>query len=221
MVTYARMVVDFCPQKADPHHIRITVGGNLINYPGELSTWTVDLATSKLMWNSVLSTEGGRYMCLDIENFYLTAPLDCYEYMKIPLNIFPEWIISQYDSTKHALNGLIYLEMRRAVWGIPQAGILANKLLWKRQLPHGYYECANIPSLWKHKMQSIPFTLVLDNFGVKNVGIEHADHLIWCIKQKYDHTKDLAGNLYCGIKLSWDYGAQTLNISMPGYIQKC
>jgi hypothetical protein len=37
-VTYARVVVNFCPQKTDPHQIRITAGGNLINYPGELST---------------------------------------------------------------------------------------------------------------------------------------------------------------------------------------
>jgi hypothetical protein len=56
-VMYARAVVDFCPQKADPHCICITAGGNLINYPGELSTWTADLTTSKLMWNSVLSTQ--------------------------------------------------------------------------------------------------------------------------------------------------------------------
>jgi hypothetical protein len=67
------------------------------------------------MWNSVLSMEEARYMCLDINNFYLTTPLDLYEYMKIPLNIFPEWIITQYDLNKHALNGFIYLKMRRAV----------------------------------------------------------------------------------------------------------
>ncbi len=57
-VTYARVVVDFCPQKADPRRIRITASGNLINYPGELSTWTADLTTLKLMWNSILSTTG-------------------------------------------------------------------------------------------------------------------------------------------------------------------
>jgi hypothetical protein len=65
-VTYARVVVGFCPQKADPHQIQITVGGNLINYPGELSIQTANLTTSKLMWNRVLSTEGTKYMCLDI-----------------------------------------------------------------------------------------------------------------------------------------------------------
>ena len=51
-VTYARIVVDYRPQKADPNRVRITVGGNLINYPGELTTRTADLVTSKILWNS-------------------------------------------------------------------------------------------------------------------------------------------------------------------------
>ena len=37
-ITHARVIVDFRPQKVDPHRIRITAGGNLINYPGELTT---------------------------------------------------------------------------------------------------------------------------------------------------------------------------------------
>jgi hypothetical protein len=81
-VTYACIAVDFCPQKADPHRIQITAGGNLINHPGKLLTRTADLTTSKLMWNSFLSTGGAKYLCLDIENFYLSAPLDRYKYMK-------------------------------------------------------------------------------------------------------------------------------------------
>ncbi len=59
-----------------------------------------------------------------------------------------------------------------------------------------------------------------DNFSVKYVGKEHADHLIFCNKKKYELTKDWTGNLYCEIKLNWDYNPQTLNISMPGYIKK-
>jgi hypothetical protein len=76
-----------------------------------------------------------------------------------------------------------------------------------------------MPGLWQHKTRPILFTLVVDNFGVKYVGKEHVDHLIWCIKQKYELTKDWMGNLYCGIKLNWDYNARTLDISMPGYIK--
>ena len=74
-ITYGRIVVDYRSQKADPNRVRITAGGNLIDYPGELTTRSADLPTSNILWNSVLSTERARYiMCLDIKNFYLCAP---------------------------------------------------------------------------------------------------------------------------------------------------
>ena len=64
--TYARVVVDYPPQKEDPNRIQIAIGGNLMTYKGDTSTRTADLATSKQLWNSVLSTKGARYMCLDL-----------------------------------------------------------------------------------------------------------------------------------------------------------
>ena len=93
--TYARVVVDFRPQKEDPNRVRITAGDNLIKYPGELTTRTADLTTTKFVWNSVLSTEGAKYACLDVGNFYLETPMERYEYMKMPLSLFPEWIKQQ------------------------------------------------------------------------------------------------------------------------------
>jgi hypothetical protein len=136
-VTYANVVVDYRPQKEDPHCIRIMAGGNLIKYPGKLTTRTADITTSKLHWNSVLSTQKAKYMCLDLNFFYLSVPLDRYEYMRIPLELFPPWIVKQYNLLTKVHQGHIYLEMRRAVWGLPQAGILANKLLCKRLAPMG------------------------------------------------------------------------------------
>jgi hypothetical protein len=103
-----------------------------------------------------------------------------------------------------AKNNFFYLKLHRAVWGLPQAGILANKLLQKCLLPCGYFECPNTPGLWKYSTCPIAFTLVVDDFGVKYVGKEHADYLIKCIKTKYELTKDWAGDLYCGIKLNRD-----------------
>jgi hypothetical protein len=73
-----------------------------------------------------------------------------------------------------------------------------------------------MPGLWKHRTRPISFTLVAADVGVKCFGKEHVDHLPWCIKQKYQLTEDWTGDLYCSINLSWDYDAQTLNISMPG-----
>ncbi len=58
--TYARVVVDYQPQKEDPNQIRIAVGGNLITYKGNTSTRTANLTTSKLLWNSELSSDGAR-----------------------------------------------------------------------------------------------------------------------------------------------------------------
>jgi hypothetical protein len=168
----------------------------------------------------MLSTPGAKYMCLDIKNFYLSVPLDQFEYMRIPFTLFLPWIIDQYALKDKVLNRHIYLEMHRAVWGLPQAGILANKLLKKRLAPHGYYECVHTPGLWMHVMCPISFTLVVDNFGVKYTPQEDIDHLIGCIKEKYELTEDWDGNLYCGIRLKWDYNSCTLNISMLGYIIK-
>jgi hypothetical protein len=141
--------------------------------------------------------------------------------MKTPLVLFPEWIKTQYNLDTHARDGFVFLEIRRAVWGLPQAGILANKLLQKRLKPHGYYECINTPGLWHHATRPITFSLVVDYFEVKYVGKEHAGHLINCLKEEtYKLTKDWTRDLYFGILLQWDYKAQNLDISMPGYIKK-
>ena len=87
--------------------MRITEGGNLIEYPGELTTRTADLTTSKILWNSVLSTEGAKFMGIDISNFYLGTPMDRYEYMKMPLALFPDHIVKQYNLGAKAKNGFV------------------------------------------------------------------------------------------------------------------
>ena len=53
--TYLRIVANYRPQKKDPYRIRFTVGGNRIEYPGNVSTPTAELATVKLHLNSVIS----------------------------------------------------------------------------------------------------------------------------------------------------------------------
>jgi hypothetical protein len=140
--------------------------------------------------------------------------------MKMPISLFPTWIIEQYNLQKYLLHGFIYLDMQQAIWGLPQAGILANKLLQKCLLPHGYYKCANTPGLLKHITRPNLFTLVVDDFGLKYIGQEHVEHLIVCIKEKYELTKDWTGDLYCRIKLNCDYNARNLDISMSRYVKK-
>jgi len=94
-------------QKEDPNRVRITAGGNLIDYPHELTTRTAALTTTKLMWNSVISTEGAKYVCTDAKNFYLTAPLDRHEYMRMPIDIFPQEFIDQCGLADKVHNGFL------------------------------------------------------------------------------------------------------------------
>jgi hypothetical protein len=127
----------------------------------------------------------------------------------MPLTLFPAWIIEQYDMEKLALNRYMHLEMRQAVWGLPQAGILANKRLRQKLAPFGYFESTNTPGSWYHKTRPITFTLVMDDFGVKCVNKDDVDYLIASIKKNYMLTEDWTGNLYCGIQLDWNYAGRT------------
>jgi hypothetical protein len=62
--------------------------------------------------------------------------------------------------------------------------------------------------------------LVVDNFGIKYVGKEHAQHLLDCLQEIYTVTTDWFGTKYCGLTLTWDYDAATVQLSMPGYVAK-
>ena len=165
--TYARVVVDFVPQKEDPNRVRITAGRNLIKYAGELTTWTADLTTSKMLWNSLISTDGAKFMGLEIGDFYLETPMEEYEYMLMPLHLFPQHTIDQYKLQENAQNVQDYLEVQRAIYGLPQAGALANKQLKNFLAPDGYYEVSHTPGLWRHARRLIQFSLVVDDFGLK------------------------------------------------------
>lgn len=219
-VTYARIVVDYRPQKADPNRVRITVGGNLIDYPGELTTRTADMTTAKILWNSVLSTPNAEYACADVGNFYLATPMDRYEYMKIKADLIPDAFLDEYNLRNKIYKGFVYCEIRRGMYGLPQAGIIANQLLKKRLAEHGYYELAHTPGLWRHEHRPVQFTLVVDDFGIKYVGREHLEHLLTALKEHYEVSVDYKGELYCGITLKWNYEKRYVDISMPGYVEK-
>ena len=75
-------------------------------------------------------------------------------------------------------HGCIYIRIDKGMYGLPQAGILANILLEKRLARHGYFKCQHTPGLWKHRIRPIKFALVVDDFGVEYVGKEHAQHLL-------------------------------------------
>jgi hypothetical protein len=220
-VTYGRMVCDYRPEKDDPYRTRLTVGGDKINYPHDCGTPTADLLTIKLLLNSVVSTPGARFMTIDIKNFYLNTPMLRYEYMRLKLSDLPEDVIDFYGlRDKVTQDGYVYVEVRKGMYGLPQAGLLAQELLETRLIKHGYYQSKMTPGLWKHKWRPIQFPLVVDDFGVEYVGKEHADHLVKVLEEHYAISQDWEGKKYCGLTLDWDYEGHQVHLSLPGYIKR-
>ena len=76
------------------------------------------------------------------------------------------------------------------MYGLPQAGILANKLLKERLLQNDYFEVPHTPGIFRHKTRPVWFTLVVDDFGIKYVGKEHAQHLLNVLKEFYEIEED-------------------------------
>jgi hypothetical protein len=149
-VTYGCFVVDIRPNKTETHRVRLTVGGNLIQYPGDVSTRSADLTTSKCLWNSTISTEGTKYTCLDVKNFYIGTPMDSCEYMRIPIKLIPQYIIAEYNLLSLVSDDHVYIEVPKGMYGLPQAGILANQLLACRLEIHGYHQTKFTPGIWRH-----------------------------------------------------------------------
>ena len=208
------------PHKAEKKRIRWTVGGNRIEYEGKVSTPTADLPTVKLLLNSVLSTTGAAIMTADIKDFYLNTPMTHYEYMNIPVKDIHDEIMKQYNLKAKIINKQVLVEIRKGMYRLPQAGILANERLVGHLARSGYIQTRHTPGLFTHTTRPIAFTLVVDDFGINYVEKEHATHLLDCLKSQYVITEDWTGSVYCGLTLQWNYTLRTVDVSMPGYIAK-
>ena len=217
--TYLRIVCAHRPEKANPFRIRWTIGGDRLNYSGDASTKTADLITCKAMFNSVISTLEARFMTADIAAFYLGTPLDPadYEYIKIHIRNIPQKMIDLYD-LKPDPDGFVYAEVRKGMYGLAQAGRIANDRLTKFLEPDGYVPVKHTPGLWKHKTRDIRFTLVVDDFGIKYTNRADAEHLISTLEKHYKVATDWTGAKYCGLTLDWNYALGWVDISMPGYV---
>jgi hypothetical protein len=218
--TYLKIVAADKPHKANKRRVRFTVGGNHVDYKGDISTKTADLTTAKCLFNSAISTPGAKFMTADIKYFYLNTPMNRYEYMRIPEKDTPATIMTQYNLAPLLHNGAVYVEIRKGMYGLPQAGRIANDQLLTFLAQDRYHQAPNTPGLFTHITRPATFSLVVDYFGIKYVGREHAKHLVTTLQKFYSITTDWTGSEYCGLSLLWDYEARTVDLSMPGYIQK-
>eukprot|EP00804_Cyclotella_cryptica_P006783 CCRYP_019522-RA/>CCRYP_019522-RA protein AED:0.43 eAED:0.43 QI:0/0/0/1/0/0/2/0/364 len=143
------------------------------------------------------------------------------EYMQLKLSDIPDHIIKLYKLDKLVTtDGYVYVLIQKGMYGLPQAGIIAQQLLKKRLALKGYRQSSITPGFWKHDWRSISFTLCVDDFGVKYVGIKHAHHLLQTLNKHYKTSQDWKGERYLGLTIAWDYIIQQVQLSMPGYCKK-
>ncbi len=130
---------NYKPNKEEKERTRLTAGGNQINYPDDTGTPTADMTLFKVLLNSVISTKGAKCMTIDLKDFYLNTPMKQLEYMRLKISDIPEEIIEQYKLREITTSdGYVYTEITKGMYGLPQAGIIAQNLLEERLGKRGY-----------------------------------------------------------------------------------
>ena len=144
-----------------------------------------------------------------------------YEYMRIKITDIPEEIIKEYKMHEIVKeDGYVYCKIQKGMYGLPQAGIIAQELLQERLAKVGYHQSKIIPRLWMHKTRKICFTLVVNDFAIKYTKLENAQHLIDALKKDYTITIDWDTTKYIRLTIKWDYAKGKVHIYMPGYLPK-
>jgi hypothetical protein len=189
-ITYGKILYDNKPHKKERGCVRLTVRGDMLDYSGDVATSMADITTFKILINSTLSTKEAAMMMMDINNYYLDTPLPRLEYMKILLSRFPEEIIQKYNLNDLAVDGWVYIEFRKCMYGVKQAGLLANQLLQTRQAPFEYYRARHTPGMWLHKtplsLSHSWLTVLQSNTSASNM--KSISGMPFCKPKKSQHT---------------------------------
>jgi hypothetical protein len=99
-------------------------------------------------------------MVADIKDFYLNMPMERYEYMRLPLSIIPNGLVQQYSlQTLATPDGWVYMEIRKGMYGLKQAGLISNLCLAAHLAKYGYTPTPRTPGLWCHESRNISFTM--------------------------------------------------------------
>ena len=99
----------------------------------ETTTRTADLTTCKLHMNGVVSIPGARFAGGDVKYVYLNTPLKKKRYGKVRAKYIPEETIRKHRLKQYVEDdGWLHFEIGKGMYGISEAGRLANDLLIAR-----------------------------------------------------------------------------------------
>ena len=110
-----------------------------------------------------------------------------YEYMKIPLNCFPQDTIDKYKIMDFVdKDGFVQVEIRKGMYGLKNAARIAFDRLLKVMKHHGYHPLRSNPGIRYHETLPTNFALCVDDFGIKYTNSAHAHHLVDTLKKLHN-----------------------------------
>ena len=116
-------------------------------------------------------------------------------------------------------NNSVLFEVNQGMYGLPQAGYLAQQRLIEHLRKHHFHQ-TDTPCLFRHSTNGTTFALVVDDFGVKYKNKATAEHLIRALQEIYTIKTDWTGAKYIGFTILFDRLRKTVTLSMPAYIAK-
>ena len=166
-------------------------------------------------------TEDASWMTMDIKDFYLGTPMEVKEYMRIMLDQMPEKSRSKYITKGLVKDGCVLAEISKGIYGLAQAGLLAQNRLVDHLAKNGYLRLSeDHPCLFRHCDGGITFCLVVDDFGVMYKKRKDVDRLLRVLEELYTVKTDWDGSTYIGFSIEHDKKNRIFSLSMPTYIEE-
>lgn len=216
---YNPQVQEKIKEQQHVRRVRGTIGGDRVNYPGATAARTASLEVVRSLLNSTLCDDA-EWSTADITDYYLNTPLLRPEYMRMTRKQISPTIMVEYDLEQYFDGDTMHFEINKGMYGLPQAGLLAQNRLIAHLATAGYIQSTLVPCLFKHIDNGVTFVLVVDDFGIKARNEAGRQHLLATLRQMYKITVDATGSQYLGMTIVHDHKAKTITISMPGYIDK-
>jgi hypothetical protein len=203
--------------------VRGTYGGNVTDYTGERTAQNAAMSTVKITLNKVVSDTSRIFVTADITDMYLIDnPLDRPEYLRISLADMSPWALKHFQVSKYIHEGAtsVLAEVLTGLYGLPQAGRLAQAKLRRHLADEGYVESKVTPCHWTHPTDDIEFDVITDDFGISTAGPEPAERLFTALRKHYPITTDMSGTEFIGLNILFNYepGKRRCEISMPNYV---
>ena len=200
------------------YRVRATIRGDQIRYEGEKSAWTVAQPIVKLFLSAAV-TEVADVATCDISDFYLNSKLPRSEWMRVHRSQLPNATINKYKLEPLFDNDYVYCRVDQTIYGLPQAGKLAQDRLVEHLAKFGFKMADHTDCLFSHESRKISFLLYVDDFLIKFKQEADLEFLFSTLRQLYEIKTDRQAKKFLGISLHFDRPTKSVTLSVPGYVR--